>query len=393
MKRILFVDDEPKVLDGLRRMLYAYRHEWDMLFVGTARQALDALAQSRFDVLITDVRMPEMSGIELLAHVRDRYPEIVRMVLSGQSDREITLSSVTLAHQYLSKPCDAATLRATVDRALNLRVILEDPALKQVISRIHALPSIPAVYTELINALQSPNTSPKEIGQIIAQDIGMSAKVLQLVNSAFFGVQRRITNPEEAVIFLGTETVRALALTVSVFSQFDARRVPSFSLENLRDHGLAVGALAREIARSLQLSKSDIEDAFVGGLLHELGKVVLACNFPEQYEDAIRRAKEKHIPIKKAELEVFGTTHAQVGAYLLWLWGLPDGITEILARYDQPGSNPPQASLLAVHVANALVGEEWEQEMDMECLNGMGLSDFLPNWKQMSEEIRQGGMA
>lgn len=393
MKRILFVDDEPKVLDGLRRMLYAYRHEWDMLFAGSAREALDALAQARFDVLITDVRMPEMSGLELLAQVRDRYPEIVRMVLSGQSDREITLSSVTLAHQYLSKPCDAATLRATVDRALNLRVILEDPALKQVISRIHSLPSIPAVYTELINTLQSPNASPKEIGQIIAQDIGMSAKVLQLVNSAFFGVQRRITNPADAVIFLGIETVRALALTVSVFSQFDARRVPSFSLENLRDHGLAVGALAREIARSLQLSKSDIEDAFVGGLLHELGKVVLACNFPEQYEDAIRRAKEKRIPIKRAELEVFGTTHAQVGAYLLWLWGLPDGITEILARYDQPGSNPPQASLLAVHVANALVGEEWEQEMDMECLSGMGLVGFLPDWKQMGEEIRQGGVA
>lgn len=393
MKRILFVDDEPKVLDGLRRMLYAYRHEWDMLFVSSAREALDALAQSRFDVLITDVRMPEMSGLELLAQVRDRYPEIVRMVLSGQSDREITLSSVTLAHQYLSKPCDAATLRATVDRALNLRVILDDPALKQVISRIHALPSIPAVYTELINTLQSPNASPKEIGQIIAQDIGMSAKVLQLVNSAFFGVQRRITNPADAVIFLGIETVRALALTVSVFSQFDAGRVPSFSLETLRDHSLAVGALAREIARSLQLSKSDIEDAFVGGLLHELGKVVLACNFPEQYESVIRRAKEKRIPIKKAELEIFGTTHAQVGAYLLWLWGLPDGITEILARYDQPGSNPPQPSLLAVHVANALVGEEWEQEMDMECLNGLGLAGFLPDWKQMVEEIRQGGVA
>ena len=169
MKRILFVDDEPKVLDGLRRMLYPYRHEWDMLFVGSAREALDSLAQSRFDVLITDMRMPEMSGLELLAQVRDRYPEIVRMVLSGQSDREITLSSVTLAHQYLSKPCDAATLRATVDRALNLRVILDDPSLKQVISRIHALPSIPAVYTELVNTLQSPNASPKEIGQIIAQ--------------------------------------------------------------------------------------------------------------------------------------------------------------------------------------------------------------------------------
>ncbi len=385
MKRILFVDDEPRVLEGMKRMLYPYRNDWDMVFVSSGAEALQQLSQSHFDVLITDMRMPGMNGIELLSQVVDRFPQVVRMVLSGTADTEITLSSVTLAHQYLSKPCDAKTLRATVERALNLRVMLNDPGLKQLVSRTHSLPSIPSVYTRLMKAVQDPEVTPKEIGQIISQDLAMSAKVLQLVNSAFFGTQRRITNPTDAVIYLGTETVRALALTVSVFSQFDTQRVPRFSLQTLRDHSLSVAMLARRIAESLHLPKASVEDAFLGGLLHELGKLVLACNYPQQYEEVLQRVQQTGISVKQAELEVFGTTHAEVGAYLLWLWGLPDGVTEIVAGYDHPGVDQAQSPLVAVHVANALIDDESGKGLDLECLRSMGLLDQLPEWKQLRE--------
>ena len=392
MRRILFVDDQPNVLDGLKRMLHPYRHEWDMVFVSTAAEALQRFSEAHFDVLVSDVRMPLMNGMQLLATVRDLYPQTVRIVLTGQAGQELTLSSVSLAHQYLAKPCDPATLRATVERALNLRVMLEDPALKQVVTSVHSLPSLPTIYTRLMTVVQSPDASAKDIGDIIAQDLGMSAKILQLVNSSFFGVKRRVSNPAEAVVYLGIETVRALALTVSVFSQFDTRRVPSFSLETLRDHGMSVAALARQIASSLKLPKIQIEDAFLGGLLHELGRLVLACNYPAEYEKVIQCAQRKAIPIKEAELETFGTTHAQVGAYLLWLWGLPDAIAEIVAHYGQPSSGT-QAPILAVHVANALVTEGLEREIDLECLSSMGLIDHLSEWKEMSEEILQGGRA
>jgi HD-like signal output (HDOD) protein len=391
MKRILFVDDEPKVLDGLKRMLYAYRKDWDMVFVGSGEQALREMAESHFDVLITDMRMPGMNGLELLAQVVERFPQVVRMVLSGTADTEITLSSVTLAHQYLAKPCDAGALRATVERALNLRIMLDDPRLKQLISRTHSLPSIPSVYAELMQAVQSPDVTPKEIGQIISKDLAMSAKVLQLVNSAFFGAQRRITSPTDAVIYLGIETVRALAVTVSVFSQFDTQTVPRFSLPALRDHSLAVATLARRIAESLNLPKSSVEDAFLGGLLHELGKLVLACNYPQQYGEALLRAEKQVIPVQQAELEVFGTTHAQVGAYLLWLWGLPDGVTEIVASYDQPRAEQNQVPLMAVHVANALMGEKPETNLNTDCLREMGLLDQLTGWRQMREAARPQG--
>jgi HD-like signal output (HDOD) protein/ActR/RegA family two-component response regulator len=389
MKRILFVDDEPRVLDGLQRMLYSFRNDWEMVFAGSGREALEKLAGSHFDVLITDVRMPQMSGIQLLAEVVERYPEVVRMVLSGQYRQEMTLSSVTLAHQYIAKPCDAQQLRLALDRALNLRLLLDNPALKQVISRIRSVPSLPRIYTQLMQAIQSPDATPEEIGRIIAQDLGMSAKVLQLVNSSFFGIQRRITSPAAAVVYLGTETIRALALTVSVFSEFDTARVPSFSLEKLSNHGILVGSLARQITSSLGLSNAEVEDTFLAGLLHELGRLVLASNYPEEYESAIRRTQADEMTLDQAEQQVFGTTHAPVGAYLLWLWGLPGSAAEIVAHYAQPGSGPHHATLAAVHVAAALAKKQAEQNIDLEYLDEMGFAHHLPEWRQLRDRVTE----
>lgn len=388
MKRILFVDDEPKVLDGLKRMLYPYRNEWQMVFVSSANEALQRLAETPFDVLITDVRMPQMSGIELLSEVVQRHPHVVRMVLSGMADKEVTLPSVMLAHQYLDKPCDPTTLRAAVERVFQLRVILDNPSLKQLISRIHSLPSIPAVYTRLMEALQTEEVTPQEIGRIVSQDLAMTAKILQLVNSAFFGHRKHITSPTEAVIYLGADTVRALALSVSVFSQFDSRRVPSFSIEDLRDHGIAVGTLARNIAHSLGLARPELEDAFLGGLLHELGKLVLAANYPKEYEESLRKVEQEKISTRQAEMETFGTTYADVGAYLLWLWGLPDPVTEIVARHPEPTADPASQPVVAVHVADALLGKDSEKNLNLDCLAALGLLDQLPSWKRMQAKVQ-----
>ncbi len=389
MKRVLFVDDEPRVLDGLRRMLYPFQKEWEMVFARSGAEALERLAESHFDVLITDVRMPQMSGIQLLSQVLNQYPQVVRIVLSGEADREITLASATLAHQYLAKPCSAQTVRETVDRALNLRFMCDNPTLAQLISRMHTLPSLPSVYTELITAVQSPDTSAADLGQIVGRDVAMTAKVLQLVNSSLFSVQRRITTPAEAVIYLGFETIQALALTVSVFSQFDGTRLPHFSLERLRDHSMAVGALARTIARSLNLSKAQGEDVFLAGLLHEIGRLILACNCSEAYETVVQHSAGKSIPIQQAEFDVFGTTHAEIGAYLLWLWGLPDGVIDVVAYYDRPRLAGKQISIAPVHVANALI-EESEQSLDQEWLDEIGVRGHLAEWKRAYQETADG---
>lgn len=387
MNRILFVDDEPKVLDGLRRMLYGFRNDWEMDFVSSSVDALRRLNEDHFDVVVTDIRMPGMNGIQLLDEVVKQHPEVIRIVLSGVADVEMALQSVSLSHQYLTKPCDARLLRGTVQRALGLRAILHNPNLRNLINRIQTLPSIPVVYRELVEALQSNNTSPTTVGAIVTRDMAMTAKMLQLVNSAYFGLSREISNPVDAVIYLGMDTVRSLVFTASAFSQFHLHKRSGFSIDELQLHSLAVGTLARSISRSMGLSRTEVEHTFAGGLLHDLGKLVLVSSYPDRYQDVIRGAARDHVPIYVREEEAFGTTHAEIGAYILWLWGLPEPVTEILALHHKlPHDLDSSRPAIAVHVADALVRNASNTELDLDALRAAGLYGDLAGWRSLYEE-------
>jgi len=279
-------------------------------------------------------------------------------------------------------------LKATLDRAFGLREVLVEPALRALIARTTSLPSIPAVYNELMSVLQSPDASIQRIGATLARDMGMTAKVLQLVNSAFFGLRRHISSPEEAVTFLGVDTVRALALTASAFSGFDASRCPLFSIEDMQQHSTTVAALAREAAGFLKLSKAALDDAFVAGFLHDIGRLVLVSHHAGPYSHVLQAVAGGQATLSAAEREVFGTTHAEVGGYLLWLWGLPDSIVEAVAFHHQPSRSRDGAfgPTAAVHIAN--VAAEMTpngrpavgNELDSAYLVRLGLDADLADW-------------
>jgi len=331
VKKILFVDDEPMVLNGLQRMLRPLRTQWEMTFVESGKKALEVLAATPFDVVVSDMRMPGMDGAQLLTEVKRLYPQIVRLILSGHSDKEMILRSVGPTHQYLAKPCDTETLKNTVARACALRDLLSDEPLKRLVSRMESLPSLPHLYAEIMNELQSPDSSIQKVGEIIAQDVGMTAKILQLVNSAFFGLRRHVSNPSQAASLLGLETVKALVLSSQVFSQFEEKTLTGLRLEALWSHSLAVGALARRICIQQSAPLKVTDDAFLAGLLHDAGKLVLAANVPEHYIQALTLASQRGLHPCDVERGVMGASHAEIGAYLLGLWGLPDPIVEALA--------------------------------------------------------------
>jgi HD-like signal output (HDOD) protein len=269
--------------------------------------------------------------------------------------------------------------------------LAQDP-LKALVSRVETLPSLPAHYDEIMQALQSPESSSRKIGRIISKDMSMTAKILKTVNSAFFGLYRKVSSPSQAVSLLGIEMVRALAMSIRIFSQFDQTRFPYFSLDDLWKHSLVTGSFAKVIARAEKQDETVVATAFTGGMLHDLGKLILVMNLSGRYKDAMDVAQAEDRLLWDVEGEIFGTTHAEVGAYLLGLWGLPDPIVETVVFHHRPSMFLDQrfSPLSAVHIGDALAheaieakGEVSKPRVDSDYLNELEMIDRLPLWRKM----------
>lgn len=395
MKTLLFVDDEPKVLQGLQRQLRPMRQEWEMNFVESGSQALEFMNSHPVDIVVSDMMMPRMDGSQLLTEVLKRHPQTVRIVLSGHAEREAVLRLVGPAHQYLSKPCDADELRKAIVRAFALRDLLGNERLKQLTTRIKNLPTLPTLQNQLTEELRKDSPSMDDIGQIISRDIGMTAKILQLVNSAFFGLAQPINNPTDAAVYLGLNTLRSLVLSMGIFSQYDPKACPSFSLEALAKHSWIVAAMARRVAQTERRDIKTVDECFLAGLLHDTGQLVLAFGLPEEYAAALARAKAESLPLWQLEQESFGATHADVGAYLLALWGLPNPIIEAVALHHQPARCTAQdfSSAIAVHAADVFAHnfaacntEVPSPRLDMEYLAQSGLVERIQTWAEACKE-------
>jgi len=393
--RVLFVDDEPLLLSGLQRSLRPLRQEWNATFAVGGEEALDALVREPFHVVVTDMRMPGMDGAALLQEVMRLYPDMLRLVLSGQSDLESVVKSAGVAHQYLAKPCSLETLKDAVNRAVSLHQLLADRTLKQLLSRLHSIPSVPPLYVELMQCVKSNEASIEKVSAIIQKDMGMTAKVLQLANSAL-GASGRIASAADAVVYLGLDAIRTLLVTLHAFSEFQPTAAAHFSLQGLWRHSLETGALAERIIQTLPAGSGAHGQMRMIGLLHDVGRLVLAANLPESFERAYERAAEKKITPWAAEREVFGTTHAEVGAYLIGLWGLPEQIVEAVAYHHLPVNcpHPGSAMLTALHVADsfATVHSGYDAGLhhsvpDLEYLSGMEVMGCLPEWREMARTV------
>jgi len=394
-KRIIFVDDEPNVLAGLRRMLRGFRNEWEMEFAPGGAVALARMDESPFDAIVTDIKMPKMDGVELLGEVLHRHPATVRIILSGQADQEAVQRSLKRTHQFLTKPCNPDVLKATVKRACALRDKLANESLVRLVSQVTTLPSLPEVYNQLLTELQSPEPSLKRVAELISKDLAMTAKLLQLVNSSFFGLPRRIEDPAHAVSLLGLKILKPVALSAGIFAQFVGTRIGEHTIEDFSNHGVAVSKCACLVAEEEGADKECVDDSVLAGLIHDVGQLILASRLSEQYCDVVRAAKQEEKPLRDCEIERFGADHADVGAYLLGLWGLPDSIVEAVAYHHRPSESPVDqfGPITAVHVANVLINQTKAcglsthvQEVDEEHLRRLGAEDKLPKWRETVEQ-------
>ena len=389
-KRLLFVDDDAMVLQGLKRSLRKMCDEWDVYYADSGAAALAQLASRPVDVVISDMRMPGMDGVQLLSVVKERFPQIVRIILSGQLDRDMTLKSVTVAHQLLAKPCDVAVLRHTLHKTLALNQVLADDAIRRVVARIDTLPSMPASCMAIMAELQSEEASIQQVAGLIAGDLGMAAKILQMVNSAFFGLYRRVNDVKDAVMLLGLDAIKTLVLSINVFSAFNPRQMPFLDVGALWEHSLATGGYAKQIATCRRLGREQATAAFLAGMLHDIGKLVLAVNFSDVYRRFLGTAPTAPDQRLAREREAIGTSHAEIGAYLMGLWGLEPTILTAIAFHHRPRDSQTASfgPLTAVHAANGFdhglraSSTDGGEFLDTAYLTALQLADQVPAWRQ-----------
>jgi HD-like signal output (HDOD) protein len=390
-RRILFVDDEQNVLDGLRNLLRKQRTVWDMSFALGGKAALDEMSRLPVDVIVSDMRMPGMDGAELLTRVKEVFPQTARIVLSGHAEREAIARVIRVAHQFLSKPADANTVRTVIERTCDYQTLMRDDGIRRVVGTMDKLPSLPETYWELTRIADDPDKGIADIAKVVETDPGISAKVLQLVNSAYFGLAQRTESISKAVSYLGIENLKGLLVAAHVFGA-DTPRVQGLSLDQLREEAVMTANLARQIVRDPRHADS----AFAAGIVHDVGKLVLASDPSKRYADVLKKAREtgeRTCVVEKAEL---GVTHGVVGAYLLGVWGVPFVLAETVAYHDTPSAvlEGNREVLAAVHLAEGLVEAAAtgadpvaSGTVDTKFLEQMGLLNDLPKWRAKASEM------
>ena len=391
-KRILFVDDEQAILDGLANLLRKQRKRWQMTFALGAETALAELRKTGFDVVVSDMRMPGMDGAALLKRVKESHPGTARIILSGHADRESVLASLAVAHQFLNKPCTSDELMRVVERTCSLQFMLQDESVRSVIGKLDRLPSAPLTYLELVHAASDPKTGVADLAAIVERDPAMSIKVLQLVNSAFFGQAHPVASVSKAVNYLGSDLLKGLALNAHVFGLLGKHDVPGLSLDRLQELSLLCGRLAGRFVTD----GKGCEEAMTAALVKDAGKLVLGMTQPGKFVEVVRIARETGQAFHRVEQRILGVTHAEIGAYLLGVWGLPFPVVEAVACQHRPGlvTDGTREVLAAVHVASVLVEEfdrggpalDGEGGLDLAFLTSAGFGERLSQWKSLAEQ-------
>jgi HD-like signal output (HDOD) protein len=354
MKDILFVDDERDLLDSLRARLYKHRHDWNMKFVVSGDEAIVALEQQKFDLVVSDVRMPGMDGGQLLTVVKQRWPNTMRIIVSGYSDPVQAVRLTSLAHQYVSKPCDGRELENIIERCFYLQELLGQESLRKVVGGIGRLPAMPKTYGLLQAALAQPTVTAAEIGDIVNADAAIASKVLQITNSAFFRLRKPMVKIKDAVTYLGFATVRNLVLSAEIFSQWQAPKgLSDVDPERLQIHAQCAAAACKALAGG----RATPDDAWLAGLLHDIGYWILIQECPEELAGALKLSRDEGLSLVDCERQITGATHAEIGAYLLGLWGLPYAIVEAVALHHAPTAVTPHGYDLvgALAVSHALI--------------------------------------
>jgi len=355
--RILFVDDEPRILSGVRRALRSYRNNWQLVFASSGREAIKLIADKPCNIVISDMRMPEMDGATLLEWVQEYHPNTIRIILSGFSDEAAIMRTVGVAHQFLAKPINAKRLVDTILEGVELGELMGSSELQALFAGIEHLPAIPDRVNRLIQVLDDAKANTADIAEILAGDIALTAQTLKLTNSAYFGLPQNVDNLKSATSLLGTNLLKTLVMAASFYRMFSGDKSHTPRFERLTRRSIDISRLARAIAEIENLANSDINIAGTAGVLAHVGSLVFQSACPQSFAEVERLIDCENMSIIDAERQVFGAAHPEAGAYLLGLWGFQTKVVRAVACHHEPKDfvGDHIDVLVCVHAAQQLV--------------------------------------
>lgn len=391
-KTILFVDDNDNVIQGLKRQLRPFRGEWQLYFAHNAEAALAVMEKQPIDLIVSDMLMPDMRGEELLQQIKQLYPATIRIIFSGYSD-EITLKkALEVAHQYFCKPCNIDTLRESISQIFQIQATINNPRVIQSIGDPSQLPSLPEIYQAINAAIARETTTIAELADIFARDMVLSARLLQLVNSPYFGVRQRISNLNEAINMVGINMLNNLVLSIHIKHAFpitDPKML--IYMEYLWQDAWRVASLAKQISLAEQQPEDRPDQAYLGGLLHNMGLLVFLSRSGEQLQKFVQEVKNTDTPISELEKQIFGFTRCEAAAYLLSLWKIPPRIIESVLLHTNPNESDYDGmnALTAVHAATFLLNPAEDRifciKLDNDYLQRIHKPQRLPHWQTLAE--------
>jgi putative nucleotidyltransferase with HDIG domain len=389
-KRVMFVGEDPALWPDLLRC--STRENWRMMFARSGDEALVALDEQDFDAVVSNLDLTGMTGTELLHEVRERRPKVWRFLRAEPQAAHETAHWAGAADQMLEAPLGAEGIQTRLSQAFRNGFWRPSSVAQTLLSTCPMLPSPPKMYHRMLEMIASPNVSLEKIGALIEEDPAMAAKILKLVNSAVFGLQMNVTRAGEAVMYLGLETTKAMILmahTVASFNEVERVRYP---IDKLLKHSFTTARYARWIARAEAPRGQTSDQAFTAGLLHDIGKLLLAANHGDAYARCIEFARKEKRLLTHAEWEFFGTDHAQLGGCLLSSWGLPQPVVEAVALHHAPawlGESNSFNATTAVHTANVFTQEEdavaegiLKSSIDHNFLTAGGFFDHIDQWRE-----------
>lgn len=397
-KIILFVDDNANIISGIQRQLRPYREQWQLFFANSGAEALHLMAKQPIDLIVSDMMMPEMRGDELLKKVSELYPCTVRMILSGYADEDTLKSGMEVAHQYLGKPCSSEILRETILQIFKIQACVCNPRIIAELGDANQLPSLPKIYQELSAAIADENISIGDIADIFAHDMVLSAKLLHLVNSPYFGMNRLVSNLTDAVNLIGIKKLNSLVLSAHIKNAFP---VTSPAMERYMEYLWLDAGRASELARQIALSEDQQEDrpdqAYLGGLLHNMGLLIFLSRGGNKLNALMNQVKSTDVPVAELETAIFGFTRSEAAAYVLSLWKIPPRIIEAILLQNTPNTTAYNgiSALTAVHAASCLLKPSvmsgcnrlFEMTLDTAYLQRINKLERLPDWQKLADKV------